>query len=752
MSAEAAARTLVPAAARQLTSVVRPEFRVDVLVPAVGDPILGTPACMVRGCVHSSRYGGLCLAHRHRWTRAGHPDRQTWAATADPEVTGHRPLQSCSITECGFGQHRYQLCYKHSRDWDKAGRPPVAQWHPHVDGEQTTICAIPECRLWAELGQGWCRSHHVRWRQRGRPPVDEFISYCAHYGEDRFDLRAMPPHLRLEIQYTLQCRVDTHRTRTTPRSIKPLLDHLATSGVESLLERSLTEWLAGLPASAATNSPRAFLGFAIERLHDLRDDTGWDGEYRRDVWLLRRLGIAAGDDARCDFTPVHPPWLRELAKRWCRWRISCGLGVGQLRKDRIALVRLSQLTPGLTTAPGPAHLDRAALEGYLARLAVEVPHPKTRSSDISSVAGFLRAVRQHRWASLSADAELYPSDHPRRDETSRPRFIPEFVMNQIESTDNLDRIADPRIRLLVEILIRTGLRVGDATRLPLDCLIRDRQSAVYLRYRNHKMRRDAIVPIDDELTAMIEAQQARTRQRFPTTAVLLPRTKSNPDGRLPMPTATFVRQLGLWLESRNITDELGSPVYVTAHQFRHTYATRLINNEVPQEVVRRLLDHTSHTMTAVYARLADTTIREQWERAQKINIRGEPVDTTIDGPLADAEWMKQNLSRATMVLPNGYCGLPLQKSCPHANACLTCPLFVTTAEFLPHHHKQLDDTRTLIARADADGHTRLAEMNRTVETNLLTIITTLEGDSHCRCGEDPATDTSCCREGSSDAD
>ncbi|WP_246133587.1 hypothetical protein [Mycobacterium helveticum] len=75
-------------------------------------------------------------------------------------------------------------------------------------------------------------------------------------------------------------------------------------------------------------------------------------------------------------------------------------------------------------------------------------------------------------------------------------------------------------------------------------------------------------------------------------------------------------------------------------------------------------------MTAVYARLADTTIREQWERAQEINIRGEPVDTTIDETLADGEWMKQNLARAKMALPNGYCGLPLQKSCPHANACL----------------------------------------------------------------------------------
>jgi integrase len=89
------------------------------------------------------------------------------------------------------------------------------------------------------------------------------------------------------------------------------------------------------------------------------------------------------------------------------------------------------------------------------------------------------------------------------------------------------------------------------------------------------MRRDAVVPIDDELTTMIEAQQARARQQFPTTGVLLPRGSANPDGRLPIPTATFHHQLGIWIETCGITDELGRPVRVTAHQFRHSYATRL---------------------------------------------------------------------------------------------------------------------------------------------------------------------------------
>ena len=729
-----------------LGAAVRPEFRAEVLVPAVADPILGSPACAVPGCVRSSRYGLLCQAHLGRWRKAGRPDRQAWAATADPEVMGYRPLQSCLVPACGFGQHRYRLCYRHSRTWDKAGRPAVDQWKPTVAGTPAAVCAIPGCALWAELDAGWCHSHHARWRLRGRPSAVEFIAYCASYGEDRFDLRPLEPQLRLEIQYVLQCRVDANRTRTTPRSIKPLLEHLSATGAQSLLDRRLDDWLGGLPTAAAGHTPRAFLTYAIECLLDLRDGTGWDSEYERDVWRLRRLGVCGHDGARLDFTAVQPLWLRGLAKRWCRWRMSCGVGLGQLRRDRIALVRLSQFTPGLASSPGPTALDRAALEAYLARLAVEIAHPKSRSADIAAVTGFLHAVRQHRWASLSAQAQLYPSDQPRRNQTPAPRTIPEFVMAQLESPANLDRISDPRIRLLMEILIRTGLRIGDATQLALDCLIRDPQGAVYLRYRNHKMRRDALVPIDDELATLIQEQQARTRQRFPTTGVLLPRSSANPDGRLPIPTATFHHQLGRWTQTCGFTDELGQPVHITAHQFRHTAATRWINHDVPQEVVRRLLDHTSHTMTAVYARLADTTIREQWERAQKINIGGEPVDTSGEGALADAEWMKHNIARAKMALPNGYCGLPLQKSCPHANACLTCPLFITTAEFLPQHRKQLHDTRTLIERAETDGHTRLADMNRTVETNLLTIITTLQADQHdCQCAA-PDSDTCCGKE------
>jgi hypothetical protein len=164
-------------------------------------------------------------------------------------------------------------------------------------------------------------------------------------------------------------------------------------------------------------------------------------------------------------------------------------------------------------------------------------------------------------------------------------------------------------------------------------------------------------------------------------------------------------------------------------QVQITAGTRLINRDVPQEVVRRILDHDSPQMTAHYARLHDTTVRRHWEAARKVDIAGALVAIDPAGPLAEAAWAKQRLGRATQALPNGFCGLPVQKTCPHANACLTCPMFVTTAEFLPQHRTHRGQIIELITAAQARGQTRLAEMNQQVLGNLDRIIDTLDHDA-----------------------
>ena len=52
-------------------------------------------------------------------------------------------------------------------------------------------------------------------------------------------------------------------------------------------------------------------------------------------------------------------------------------------------------------------------------------------------------------------------------------------------------------------------------------------------------------------------------------------------------------------------------------------------------------------------------------------------------------------------------------------------MFVTTAEFLPQHHAQRQQTLQIITAAEANGQARVAEMNKQVAGNLDKIITAL---------------------------
>ena len=349
---------------------------------------------------------------------------------------------------------------------------------------------------------------------------------------------------------------------------------------------------------------------------------------------------------------------------------------------------------------------------------------------IGQLNNFLSAIRQHGWDdTLPATALLFPDDHPKRAERP-PRALTEHVMAQVEHPDNLDRWDNPAHRLVTLVLIGTGLRVTDALRLPRDCIVLDAKGAPYLRYFNHKMKREALVPIDEELRRAISDQQkAVTGSNGGTESMLLPRPTKNPDGSAPISSNTYRAALYRWLDNCDVRDEHGQPVHLTPHQWRHTVGTRLINRDVPQEVVRRILDHDSPMMTAHYARLHDTTVRRHWEAARKVDITGHSVVVDPDGPLAEAAWAKQRLGRATQALPNGFCGLPVQRSCPHANACLTCPMFLTTGEFLTEHRSHRQQTLQLITAAEANGQTRLVEMNRQVLGSLDRIITSLTDDS-----------------------
>ena len=56
-------------------------------------------------------------------------------------------------------------------------------------------------------------------------------------------------------------------------------------------------------------------------------------------------------------------------------------------------------------------------------------------------------------------------------------------------------------------------------------------------------------------------------------------------------------------------------------------------------------------------------------------------------------------------------------------------MFVTTAEFLPQHRAQRQQTLQIITAAEAAGQARVAEMNRQVLTSLDKMIGEIDNDN-----------------------
>ncbi len=483
----------LPALLRQL---VRPEFGQDVIIPQVGDAMLGAPACEVSGCGRPGGAArGMCGGHYLRWRNAGKPEMSTWVSQASPVLQGRGlALKKCAVSCCRRGGAKGSgLCGGHYASFKRygAGRD-VADWLPAAKPLSTASpdCRIDGCPLEADSAAiPLCGSHRAVWRNAGRPPVEEICARTAVRGFPRFDLRQLPPQLRLEVQYGLQCWAERRTARVTPQNLQTL-PRLVGLGVVSLLDRDVDElvtWLCGLsPGYSAMRG--AFLRFTVARLEDLRDGVGWDNEYHRDVWRLHRLGLSTRHRRQAHFDRVPQPWLRALAKRWIRHRLCGSVSAMTALRDLDGVIHLAQFLQRVDpSAADESAITRVLLERWLGDASTE--SVRSRTDLISQVKIFLEGAARLGWAPrLPATAAFAPDDFPRQ-HSAPGRHLSEHLMKQLELDSNLSRFLTNRERLITEIIIGAGLRVGGAVALAADCVVRDPEGAAYLRYRNHKMRR-----------------------------------------------------------------------------------------------------------------------------------------------------------------------------------------------------------------------------------------------------------------------
>jgi len=305
---------------------------------------------------------------------------------------------------------------------------------------------------------------------------------------------------------------------------------------------------------------------------------------------------------------------------------------------------------------------------------------------------------------------------------AKPRYIPNSVLDQL---NRLINDLPPDIRRLVVILLHTGRRPGEICALPLDCLIKDSEGDYFLRYYEFKMKKEETIPINHEIVAVIDEQRQWIMNKFELKEIRYLFSDNKLCATRLDVVADALNKLAV---KHQIIGPTGSLWHFQLHQFRHTVGTRMINAGVPAHIVQRYLKHSSPEMTMNYAYLHDSTMKAEFAKfhGKMVDISGRIIQEKEDVEVAaDLKWLKRNI--LAQALPNGYCGLPVQQGgCPHANACLGCSHFRTTAQFLDQHKKQLDETKRILNTAEQNGWTRQIEVNKKVQGSLEAIIFTLE--------------------------
>jgi len=596
-------------------------------------------------------------------------------------------------------------------------------------------CAVEGCELPIRRpvnGRGGvyvCNGHLHNYRDHGG---GDWQGWLAGAGPLRFQRRGWPRYrlaagglLEAELRYGLQCWHDgQHVVVASTAHWSVLLRGLERTGVRSVLDLDRRELRTAFHAQGAA----PFVRRVVDRFR--RAALGLDDRHA-DVWERevyehfeaphRRMPV------RMDFTQIERPWLREIVKKvtWVRMARQ-GVGPNSAHRTLTHMAHFERWA-GERLDRGPEAIDRRLLEDYLAHVCRLPYSDNEREHRLVSLDTMLSLARALDIESFAPSACYLRGELAQRTTKRLPRFYDEHVAAQFDDPANQARLTDPSARIAFFVMRHAGLRIGSACSLKLECLAVDPGGQPWLIYLDHKGGEEDLVPIPAEVAEEIRAQQQRAREQFSHTPWLLPAQRANRDGQKHLCDSEVRRRLARWVLECDIREQSGRAIEFKPHRFRHTIATELLNGGLSKAGIQRFLSHESGAMTDVYAHMLDQTLKTEWLAARgRINAAGERVALTTPVINDDAAWLKHQLARAKQTLPDGECGLPIQQSCPHPNACHSCPHFLTDERYRPALQEQLERAEQRVADAERAGHERLAEINRPDVVDLHRIIAGLD--------------------------
>jgi site-specific recombinase XerD len=243
-------------------------------------------------------------------------------------------------------------------------------------------------------------------------------------------------------------------------------------------------------------------------------------------------------------------------------------------------------------------IERVDLEGF-------IEHEQDRGLRISTVRTRLACIIAFLHFLMEQDV-ISGSPLRRSIKLKLPDILPR-AMNPADVRKLLSVVDDIRDRALILLLLRTGIRIGEALGLRLNDLdIKDRKVHLFEGEKNSMGR--VVYLSDDALFAIKLWLRRRDKNKE-----FIFYGQSNGHICYSTGRGLFVKYL-----KKAGLDQKG----YTVHCLRHTFASELLNAGMRLECLQQLLGHQDIEVTRRYARLTDRTREEEYFRAMAIIEKG----------------------------------------------------------------------------------------------------------------------------------
>ena len=224
----------------------------------------------------------------------------------------------------------------------------------------------------------------------------------------------------------------------------------------------------------------------------------------------------------------------------------------------------------------------------------------------ASLHAYHRVLRAfYRWSiseGFSADHGVSRINAP-KEPSREPRVFTEAEV------ERLLRAAGPRDRLIVLVLLETGLRVSELCALRVADFRLDNPDGPYLDIRSGKGSKQRAVPLTAGLTRKLRHYLTHSRPPTKCSSLFVTERREHGEDYRPLTrnaAEVLIRRLG---GRAGIKEGRLSP-----HTFRHTFATRAVSAGMDPIRLQRVLGHTTLTMVSRYVHLGKSDLLRGWDR------------------------------------------------------------------------------------------------------------------------------------------